>query len=268
MTGTLVNPVELDQSARHRGGILASALPLPEGWTRGIAVNLYGCGEPIVRDKCVTAVDEPHRPGVAEYAPFPIEQGSTCSTLTDIDHEARARDRLDATTEWALGQQLALDVVGTGNPSFADAILLGTTATETPYSSVVAAVACLEQAAADAGFGARWVLHSSVRGAAYLAYHGRGLAEFDPSGQLRSPAGAPVIISPGYPSEGASENTVRYWVTGSVWAGVSAVDVHSGTPDFRRNSLDGWAMRVGLVAFDPCINFAIDAVVPTCPTPA
>lgn len=252
MASTLVAPAELDQSARARGGLLSVALPPPEGWMRGIAVNFHGCGEPILRDKCIAAVDTPHRPGVAEFPAFPIEQSSTCSTLSDIDHEEHARDRLDATTEWALGRQLATDQAGTGAPSLEDATVLGTM----DLLELATAVGCLEQAAADTGFGARWVLHAPVRAAAYLAERRLNIDGFTPSGQR-------WIFSPGYPSNIGT--TMGLWATGVVWAAVSGVDVHSGTADFRRNSLDGWAMRTGIVAFDPCINLAIGVNVPACP---
>lgn len=256
MPATLGAVADLDQSARHPGGILARALAAPEGWTRGLVVPFYGCGEPIVRDKCVLAEDEAHRTGVATFHPFPIEQRSECSTLSGpggLDHERFATDRLDATTEWAMGQQLAADVTGQGTPSLANATSLGTVAN----ADFVSAVGCLEQAAADAGFGSRWVLHAPVRAAAFLTK----------DKMLRdglSPTGATWIISPGYPVQGPT--TVRLWATGQVWAAVDAPQVVAGL-DHRVNTEAAYALRAGVVAFDPCLNFSIDVTVPACPTP-
>lgn len=255
MTHTLTQPAELtEQSARARGGLLSAALSPPEGWERGgLIVPFYGCGEPILRDKCISSIDVPHRPGVAEFRIFPIEQGSTCSTLSRIDHEAHALGRLQATTEWALGRQLATDQAGTGSPSLADANHLGTAA------DVITAIACLEQAAADSGFGARWWLHTSPRGAAYLASQGLMTIDFF------SPSGAPIIVSPGYLSEGDTDAEVRFWATGPVWAAVDAPTTTSAV-ERRQNSDTAWALRGGIVAFDPCINISVDATVGACPT--
>ena len=252
MTVTLPEPTELaDQNARQAGGrgLLQTSLTPPAGWQRGLSVPFYGCGEPILRDKCIAGEDEAHRPSIVDFYSFPIEQGATCSTLSGLDHEAHARARLDATAEWALGRQLAVDQVGTGSPSFADAVSLGTA------EDFVQAVGCLEQLAADTGFGARWTLHTSVKGAAYL----RSASMMNNDGF--SPAGARWIISPGYPAE---TDTVRLWVTGQVWAAVDAAEVHSAV-DRRTNDDSAYALSAGIVAFDPCILGAIDVAVTACP---
>lgn len=252
MTTTLPEPTELaDQSQRLAGGrgLLQTSLTPPAGWQRGLAIPFYGCGEPILRDKCIAAEDEAYRPTVADFYSFPIEQGATCSTLSGLDHEAHARGRLEATAEWALGRQLATDQVGTGSPSFADAEVMGAA------EDFVQAVGCLEQLAADTGFGSRWVLHTSVKGAAYA----RRYSMKDSDGF--SPSGARWIISPGYP---AGTNTVRIWVTGQVWAAVDVPEVHRAV-DHRTNDDSAYALSAGIVAFDPCVLGAIDVPVTACP---
>lgn len=248
----LPEQVEVIQSARMPGGLLSVALPAPAGWQRGLAIPFYGCGEPILRDKCIAGTDVAHRPFPAEFQTFPIEQNSECSTLSGFNHQEAALARLDETTEWALGRQLATDQVGTGSPSFEDADVLGTVA----GADFVTAVGCLEQAAVDAGFGKRWVLHSSVRGAAYLRNQKMVNDDF------LSPTGAKWAFSPGYPVQGAT--TVRLWATGPLWVGVDTPEVFGGV-DFVRNSDAGWALTAGIIAFDPCINIAIDVTVPVCP---
>lgn len=248
----LLEAAEL-KSQPVKGGLLDVALKAPDGWQHGLSVPFYGCGQPIVRDKCISAVDVPHRTDTAEFYPFPIEQGATCSTLSRIDQSAHAKGRLENTTEWAVGRQLAEDTVGLGSPSFADAVLLGTVAD----ADFVTAIGCLEQAAADAGFGAEWWIHAPVRATAYLA--NIGALSLDGL----TPAGKPLVVSPGYPVEGPT--TVRLWATGPVWVGVDAPDVHAAV-DWRVNDDTAWALRAGLVAFDPCVNIAIDVTVPACPT--
>lgn len=251
MTVALVQAAEVNQSARVRGGVLDVALPAPEGWERGLAIQFYGCGEPILRDKCITAIDVPHRPTAAEFGIFPIEQGSTCSTIGRTDNADHARQRLEQTSEWALGRELQTGQASPGSPSLNDATVLGTV----DLADFTTAVGCLEQAAADAGFGARWLLHAPVRAAGYLAER-RLLVDG------RSPTGAQWVISPGYEVQGPT--TIRLWVTGTVWAAVDDIIV-ADTPDWQQNSGLAMAMRGGIVAFDPCLNIAVDISVPACP---
>lgn len=245
MAVSLSTGVELpEQATPFRGGLLDRALDLPEGWEQGVVVPFYGCGEPILRNKCIVATDEPHRGSIVDFQPFPIEQATTCSTVGNLDLPAHARARLDATSEWALGRQLQSDLTQTGNPKLDDADSLGTA------PDIVTAVALLEENAAAAGFGTPWFIHAPVYAAALLERY--GLIGRDGS----TPAGGTWVISPGYLRPDA--NTVRLWVTGPVWADVDAPQMTTDV-DQRVNSASAWALRVGLVAFDPCLNFSIDA---------
>lgn len=248
MPDTLTEPVEIEIDA-HPGGVLASSVPAPSGWERGLSIPFYGCGEPLLQDRCVTANDVAHRTSVADFYPFGISQGATCSTLSRLDQERHASGRLDATTEWAVGRQLATGVLENGSVSFADGTSLGTVSD----GDFVLAVATLEQAAADAGFGATWWLHAPVKAAVYLA---KADALND---DHVSPSKAPWVISPGYPVQDAT--TVRLWATGPVWAGVDDPYVLNDI-DRRGNEDTAFANRQALVAFDPCINLYIDVTIP------
>jgi hypothetical protein len=253
MTVTLPEVVEVDQSRRIGGGLLDVALPAPDGWERGLAIPFYGCGAPEVSDGCVAFEDEPAQTAVATFAPFQIRQGSRCSTLSRLNQADFAQQRLDASSEYALGQQLSENSAGLADtPTLADALVLGTVAD----SDFVTAVGCLEQAAADAGFGSDWFLHGPPRAAAYLK--DASLL----SGDRMSPAGMPWVISSGYQPQAAT--TVRLWATGPVWVGLSEAQILDD-PDWRRNSDIAWALRTGIAVFDPCINVAIDVTVPACP---
>lgn len=235
-------------------GLLAVALPAPDGWGQGLSIPFYGCGQPLLQNRCVTANDVPNRTAVADFHPFGISQGATCSTLSRIDQEAHAMGRLDSTTEWAVARQLATDVLALGTPSFADGTSLGTVT----GADFVLAVATLEQAAADAGFGTQWWLHGPVKAAAFLTNQRLLL------GGSKSPAGAPWVISPGYPVQGPT--TIRLWATGPVWASVEdPYSLHN--VDWTVNTDTAYANRSAIVAFDPCINFYIDVTVPASPTP-
>jgi hypothetical protein len=250
----LLTPTQVDQSARMPGGVLAKALPAPPGWERGgIAIPFYGCGEPVLRDKCVVAEDIPNQnSAVGSYPTFAIEQGAMCSTTGPDSVLPSAQARFTATADWAVSRQLQQDLADTGAPKLDDADVLGTV-TDADF---VTAVGCLEQAAADAGFGAVWVLHTTVRGAAYLAQ--QGLMTIDGF----SPAGAKVVIGTGYANPNGT--TVRLWVTGQVWASVSEIQPVENVAR-RQNNLEAWARGVGVAAFDPCVNIAVDVTVPACP---
>ena len=165
MSQGLMEGAEVEQATRSNG-ILASALPAPQGWIQGLSLPFYGCGEPVLSDRCVTATDVTlHKTAVAEFLPFGISQSATCSSLSRLDQKAHAQGRLDSTTEWAVGRQLATDGLGLGTPSFADGTSLGTVAD----GNFAQAVGELEQAAADAGFGTQWWLHGPVKAAAFLS---------------------------------------------------------------------------------------------------
>lgn len=254
-TFTPKTPAVLEPS-RSRGGILAAAVTPPEGWEFGLEVPFYGCGEPIVRNKCISAVDEAHRAQVEEFPSFPIEQGSTCSTLSRLNHVDFAVGRLDATTEWAMGRQLQSDLADTGAPKLDDATALGVV--PAGAQAIVTALACLEAAAAATGFGERVWIHVSPKGATWL-----GNAQLIDANGF-TPAGSRVIVSPGY--EDPADDLVRFWATGTVWAAVNAPTTTEGV-DIRKNDVSAYALRAGIVAFDQCINLSIDATVPACPVP-
>ena len=251
MSQTLMEPAEVEIKT-HPGGLLGAALSAPEGWAQGLSIPFYGCGEPLLQDRCATANDTAHRPGVAEFQPFGVSQGASCSTLSRLDQKRHAAGRLDATTEWAVARQLATDGLGLGTPSFADGDSLGVVAD----GDFTLAVATLEQAAADAGFGAEWWLHGPVKAASYLI----DAKAMNWDGE--SATGAPWVISPGYPVQGPT--TIRLWATGPVWAAVSDPFVLNNV-DWTVNDDTAFANREAIVAFDPCVNFYIDITVPASP---
>lgn len=248
----LAQAVEAPEAVARKGGILDVALPAPGGWAQGLSIPFYGCGEPLLQDRCVTANDTAHRSGDgAEFFAFGISQGATCSTLSLLDQKAHASGRLDATTEWAVARQFATDGLGLGTPSLDDGVSLGTVAD----GDFVLALGTLEQAAADAGFGTQWWLHAPVKAAAYLA-------RFKQMKDGMSPSGAPWVISPGYPVQGPT--TIRLWATGPVWASVDDPFVLNNV-DWTVNEDTAFANRQAIVAFDPCINLFIDVTVPASP---
>ena len=243
-----VAEVEVDTRA---GGLLGSALPAPAGWRQGLSIPFYGCGEPLLQDRCVTANDTTYKQGVANFAPFGISQGANCSSLSRIDQKKHASGRLDSTTEWAVARQVAANPLGLDSPSFDDGVSLGTVS----GGDFALAVGTLEQAAADTGFGSMWWLHAPIKAAAFLARERQLIG-------TKSPSFAPWVISPGYPVEGPT--TIRLWATGPVWASVDEPFVLNEI-DRRTNDDAAYAQRSAIVAFDPCVNLYIDITVPASP---
>lgn len=249
MANVLLGAQEVTVPSRS-GGLLEAALPAPQGWEQGLSLPFYGCGEPRLQDRCVTANDAVHTPSSAEFLPFGISQGSECSTLSRVDQRRHAEGRLDATTEWAVGRQLATDAMGLRSPSLANSTGLGTL----QWFDVGAGVAALEQAAADKGYGAQWWVHVPIQAVNLLALY------FDPRAtRLQLFSGAPVVASPGYP--GGASGQIRLWVTGPVWAAVSD-PLTMDDVDRNTNRQTAYAERSAIVAFDPCINFHIDVPLP------
>jgi hypothetical protein len=263
----LLAPVELPQGRRVRGGLLSSASPLPDGWENGIAFRVVGCEPPTLLAPCEFGdTDEPGvRPGLAEFRPVFIRQSAACSTLSQVGTVNIALNRLEGTTEWALGYALATGALS-GNPSLADAEVVSEVDAPSAAEGAVAAISCLEQAIADTGLGADAVIHAPYKAAAILV--ATGLVE-RVGDRFESPTGLTVIFSPGYPLVGGEES-ITLWATGAVFAGVSAgevlVDGATGRPlaDFRTNLDESLSQRLGLAAFDPCINLAASFAVPAC----
>jgi hypothetical protein len=251
---TLATPTSLGNGARIRGGLLANAYPLPDGWENGITFLGTGCSEPEVSGPCTITDRTEVRPGEASiFEPIFINQSSGCSMLSKVGNVDIAANRLEATTEWALGRALA---TGAGdNPALVDG---ESVAVSTDW---VEAISCLEQAAADLGFGAEVFLHAPLRAAAYL------MANDCIADGWFSPSGFQWIFSPGYPTDPAA---ITVWATGSVFAGVNPaetlVDGVTGQPPagWRQNTAAAYRQRLGLAAFDPCLNLSATVTVTAC----
>ncbi len=103
-------------------------------------------------------------------------------------------------------------------------------------------------------------MHASFRAAAYLNQNRLNVGGL-------SPAGMPWIINPGYPAAGEE---VTIWATGPVWASVEGmyalIDPATGMRpvDWQMNTDAAYTQRLGLAAFDPCLNLAANFAVPAC----
>lgn len=255
MSNMLQEAVSLGNGRRIRRGLLLGAYPLPTGWENGITFLGVSCSEPVVSAACEVIDRTEVRPGGASiFEPIFIDQSSACSMLSKVGNVDIATDRLEATTEWALGRVLAQGLE-TSNPSFVDADNIST------GDDPINAVSCIEQAAAELGFGAEVFLHAPLRAAAYLTAN----RLIDEDGL--SPSGFQWILSPGYPS---GDTDVTIWATGSVFASVTEaytlIDPATGAAPigWRTNTGSAWRQRLGMAAFDPCLNLSATFTVSPC----
>lgn len=226
---TLSNPTWASQQP-WKGGLVDRGLPIPGDveWRTGVRFDSTGCVAPLLQDPCAPADKTPTGVGDEhEFLPTQVIQPVECSTIGGIDLERLARERLDVTTEWALGQALAFDPVGLGNPKLTDA-------TPTAYACPEAALAALVGQASQIGFGAYLTVHLTPAAAVLLAER---IAAID---------WLTYIISPGY---GAGQ---QIWVTGPTYVGVDADIVLSGVQRVQ-NTKQEIAERIALAYFDPCI---------------
>jgi hypothetical protein len=226
-----------------------------------------GCQEPIIVGPCVVTDRTQVWPAdAAIFEPIFIQQSAACSMLSRLGLVDIAANRLESTTEWALGRALAMGAES-DNISFEDATLIASfdgVGGGNVGLGVVSAISCLEQTAANYGFGAEVFLHAPVAAAAYLANAGVMTEDY------MSPAGFQWIISPGYPYV---DGTITVWATGSVFASVTPAEslvngVTGQAPQgWRTNSGAAYAQRLGMAAFDPCLNLSAMFTVPPCGAP-
>jgi len=263
VTDLLQNDVGLRSAGRARYGLLAVANPLPQGWENGgIAFRSVGCEAPEIIAICDVVDSTEIRPGDnAVFEPIFIRQTAACAAMSKIGSVDMAGNRLSSTTEWALGRALVTGA-GSSNPALADATLVHDATDDNPTIAAISAVSCIEQTAADLGFGAEITLHAPFRAASYLT-----AANLLVDGL--SPTGNPWIISPGYPGSddgSAADSVIRIWATGPVWAGVTGMFPASSTGPlgWRQNYDAAIAYRLGMAAFDPCLNLSATFTVPAC----
>lgn len=213
-----------------KGGLVNRGLPVPDGveWRVGVRFNSNGCVAPLLQDTCNPTDKTPTRIGAEnEFLPVEIIQPVECATIGNVDLARLASERLETTTEWALGQELAYDAAGLGNPKLTDA-------TPTAYACAKAALAALIGQASQIGFGAYLTVHLTPAAAVLLATE---MVEVD---------WLTYIVSPGYGEQ------PQIWVTGPTFVGV---DKHVDLSGVQRveNTKQEIAERLAIAFFDPCI---------------
>lgn len=243
MVETLTTPAEVTIAPLRPHGVLTAAAPAPEGWELGGVQVPNSCGKFQVVGGCASfESDAPSGAEASEFGAFLIQEDVVCGTAGSADTEAIARSTLLARTDDALAHVL-LNGIASSND---DTTLLEATPLG-DASDIIHAVSLLEESIGESMIG-QGALHAPSGVAAYLMSAGL----IDQNG--RSPAGHPWIISGAYPTE-SGEFTL--YATGKVWASVGPIEVGE-VVDRKMNRRIGRASRVGIVAFDTCLNVSIN----------
>lgn len=222
--------VHLRPTARP-SGLASIARDLPAGWERGVVVVIGSVTEPDRIGPCAVGDGAPQPKGDStQFDPVVIRQGILCSMLGRPDTEADARAAAQATVWYALSLEL-YDGAATTNPSFADAVSLGST------DSVEEAVGALEAEAEANLFGRRAVIHVPL--------------------DLATLLGEDALVRVGDHWETVAGNLVAIhgvgdtvYATGEIWAEVGSIDARRYDNPVN-NASEAWADIAGIVVFDP-----------------
>jgi hypothetical protein len=242
----LPNSVEL-AATRTPGGLLASARPLPEGWTRGIRFAQTGCIDPFTVGECPDSPDlKPLSTvdGVAEFRPYSVGAAVTCTTLDNSRPSAGwAEQAQDATADYAVAYELLTGIASArdsgagfaGNPSLEGSVTsdLGDATTS------LGGLACLESDAATNLKGRQVFLHVST---ADMMLSLEGL--WRDGARWRTPYGSIVLASAAYP-------VGTMFATGDVWASVGLRETLLSV-ERSVNDDEARTEQVALAVFDPC----------------
>lgn len=246
--------ITLPASGRPVGGLLSAARSIGGDWWRGVTFSSGQCLAPQVVGTCTDGevekvMDELSDP--VTFEAFSVLQAVKCSTMGRTDVSTFANESLDTTREFGVAQEF-LSGAASGNPSLADATILGSA------SDPTAALGCIDQYAAQALSGRLAFIHVSPELAVQLF-----AAAIWRDGRLwRTPLGNVVVVSAGYdgrmpgtaPIEDDDEAFI--YATGEVYAEVGQRDTLSAV-ERSQNTLEAVAEDQALVVFDPCLNVAI-----------
>lgn len=251
---TLTLPITLPLSGSGGGGVLAnSAGPLPDQWTRGVEFATEAC---LAAAEHVFCPDSPTEKAfgssvVSPFAPFGIEVGVVCSTLSGsrsiAEREARAFEVLRTKAEYSVGYVLATGETqageDTGNAALVDASSGGSAA------DAVGALALIEDAIGETLGGYVGYVHVTP---ATLVELVAGFVVYRDAGQWLTPNGNVVVASPGY--IGNIDNEIV--ATTEVFAEVGSIE-RIQTVDRSDNRYLVLHEAAAIAVFDPCFNVSV-----------
>lgn len=241
-------------------------------WQEGFVWRSELCPTFVVVDPCVDEVAEPPAPtdGLVYYQPQGFRVTDVCTTRNvgfDID---RVRRMVDATTSFAIAQELWTGTATQANPydtptgdtDITNAYLTGPTAEVigATVADPMEALGLLEERARQAAAGQQVFLHVPTRITTQLGAQLRRVGNV-----VYTQTDAVVVADPGYPGTGPGGESgtapgVWCYATGPVVVrtdDIQTITDAAVTLDRRTNRRQVWAQRMFAATFDPCAHFAL-----------
>lgn len=254
--------ITLPPSGRPVGGLTSAARPIGGDWWRGVTFASAQCTAPQAVGTC-TDGDVAKTPNdlsdTATFDAFAVLQALRCSTMGGTRLVEFAGQSLDATREFAIAREL-LTGAASGNPSLADAVVIGSAGVTDPTT----ALACLDAHAAETLSGRLAFIHVSPQLATLLL----AASAITPTaqGNYATALGNVVVVSSGYDGRGPAgfDDDLQYlYATGVVHV---EFGMRENLEAVERGQNDSIAIveEAAIAIFDPCFNVAVSTDVDTC----
>lgn len=272
-----------------RFGLVAAAPVVEDGadWARGFTFFPEGCGASgRLAVECAgntVAMDEPDRRERVAADPFAVYAANDCETtfgFRQADYEARARRQLETTRSYQIANELWRGDL-TQAPDDLENLPLtsteGDVVTSGGPADPIDALACLEQALAQATFGRQGMVHLTPQ----LLTHLVGAQVVSLVGNTyMSPNGHIVVPDAGYDGSGpgatpqAAGATQWAYATSMIGLRLGPVDVIPGSLDQARNMAAAvdratnkvrvWATQLVAYQWDECALLQAEVDLPVC----
>lgn len=249
-------------------------------WELGYRFQPEACTGAWVEDPCNV---EPRviedRPAIVEVEPFQVVAGDRCSSFGFLaeDYQGRAQRLLQRQQSNQIAHELWTgelaatagwpnpSLVGSGVPAEGPDVL-----TNGP-SSVIAALACLEQYLAVCGGGARGMIHATPQLVTQWAALGNSVLRRE-GGQLLTIHDTIVVSDGGYDGSGPgnvpASNSQWAYATGLVTVEMAPIEVVpdniNQALDRATNTIEFFAQRAATASWDTCCHGAAEVDLAVC----
>lgn len=280
--------VEAPTPRPPRFGLVAAASVIDDGrdWAQGFKFNPEGCGASgRIPVECVgntDTMDEPSRRPLVEGDPFAIYSANDCETtfgFAQADYEARARRALETTRSYEIANEVWRGDLTQGAGGLVNLPLTSTEGDVVTSAAAdpVDALACLEQALAQAVKGRQGMVHVTPQ----LLTHLRNQYVVELVGNTyMTPNGHIVVPDAGYDGSGPGATptpagaTQWAYATSMIGLRLSTVDVIPGSladaknfaaaTNRATNKVRVWATQLVAYVWDECALLQAEIDLPVC----